>query len=410
MKLNYKKTFILGFGFFAIMLCASLYDSFVPIFLRKFIDKAWLIGFLMTMDNYIGLFLQPMIGALSDKTNSRLGKRMPFILVCMPLAAVFVSVIPNHWDLVSLIIIIVLYNILMACFRSPTVALMPDITPRPLRSKANGVINFMGGFGAVIAYLVGSTLYGMDAAFPFYMAGILLIASVLILYFSIREKRDSLTLLEEAEKESKRKESQTTGQLAALKSGRSVLMLLLAIFFWFVAYNAVSTFFTLYGTEYLGVSENAAALRLTFFSLSLLVFSIPAGFIGTKLGKKKTIMLGLILMIATFGGLFFAKNINIIGYLFIPAGAAWALININSYPFIVSMSKTKNIGAFTGLYYLFSSLAAIASPPLVGLLADLLDYGILFTYSLVGFILALVCMIFVKSPEEEQIINAPKVQ
>jgi maltose/moltooligosaccharide transporter len=403
-KLNYGKTFILGFGFLAIMLCASLYDSFVPIFLRKFIDKAWLIGFLMTMDNYIGLFLQPAIGALSDRTNSRLGKRMPFILICMPLAAVFVSIIPNHWDLLSLIIIIVIFNILMACFRSPTVALMPDITPPALRSKANGVINFMGGLGAVIAYLVGSKLYDMDAAFPFYMAAILLIISVLILYFNIKEKRDSLTLLEAAERENKRKENQVAEQLTVLKNGGSVVMLLLAIFFWFIAYNAVSTFFTLYGTEYLHVTEGAAALRLTFFSGSLVLFSIPAGFLGTKLGKKKTIILGLLLMIATFGGIFFAKNINIIGILFIPAGAAWALININSYPFIVSMSKTKNIGAFTGLYYLFSSLAAIASPPLVGLLADLFGYGILFTYALVGFVLALVCILFVKSPKEEKII------
>ena len=401
MKLNYKKTFILGFGFFAIMLCASLYDSFVPIFLRKFTDKAVLIGFIMTMDNYIGLFLQPAIGALSDRTNTRFGKRMPFILLCMPLAAILAGAIPNHWGFVPLIVIIVVFNVLMACFRSPTVALMPDITPRPLRSKANGVINFMGGFGAVVAYLVGSRLYKINAAYPFYMAGILLIISVVILFFNIKEKRDSLTVTEEAEQVSRPKSAGIAQQIDALRSGNRVWVLLCAIFFWFIAYNAVSTFFTLYGTEYLHVAEEDAAAKLTLFSLSLVVFSIPAGFIGTKLGKKKTIILGLILMIAVFGGIFFANDLNIIGYLFIPAGAAWALVNINSYPFVVSMSKTKSIGAFTGLYYLFSSLAAIASPPLIGFLADQFGYGILFRYSLVGFAIALVFMIFVKTPTEE---------
>jgi Na+/melibiose symporter-like transporter len=401
LKLNYRKTFILGFGFFAISLCASLYDSFVPIFLKRFIDKAWLIGFIMTMDNYIGLFLQPAVGAISDRINTRYGKRMPFILVCMPLAAVFAGLIPNYWGLVPLIVIIVLYNILMACFRSPTVALMPDITPRPLRSKANGVINFMGGVGAVGAFFVGSKLYEINEAYPFYMAGVLLIISVLILFFNIREKRDSLTITQAPEEDAKPKGKQLARLLTALRSEKSVRLLLVAIFFWFIAYNAVSTFFTLYGTEYLQVAEEAAASKLTFFSGSLVVFAIPAGLLGTRLGKKKTIIIGLALMLAVFGAIFFVHNLDMIGYLFIPAGAAWALININSYPFVISMSKTKDIGAYTGLYYLFSSLAAIASPPLVGLLADLFGYGILFRYSLVGFALALIFMLYVKTPKEE---------
>jgi MFS family permease len=167
MEAQLQKEFILGFGFFAISLCASLYDSFVPVFLHRFIDKAWLIGFLMTMDNYIGLILQPFVGALSDRTDTRLGRRMPYIVVCMPVAAVLVSLIPNHWSLPSLLVIIVVYNVIMAAFRSPTIALMPDITPPHLRSKANGVINLMGGLGAVIAYLVGSRLYTVNEAYPF---------------------------------------------------------------------------------------------------------------------------------------------------------------------------------------------------------------------------------------------------
>ncbi|NLT13332.1 MAG: SLC45 family MFS transporter, partial [Clostridiales bacterium] len=342
MKLNYNKTFILGFGFFAISLCSALYDSFVPIFLSKFIGKAAVIGFLMTLDNYIGLFLQPAIGALSDKTNTRFGKRMPFILVCMPLAAVMACVIPNHWGLISLIVIIVLYNLIMAAFRSPTVALMPDITPAPLRSKANGVINLMGGVGSVIAFLVGSKLYDVNNAYPFYMAAVLLLVSVVILFFNIKEKRDVLPYDDTGKKDESGGGKLKLGKIRQLfsdkKSLRNVLFLLLAIFFWFVAFNAVSTFFTLYGQKHLGVPESLAAGKLTYFSLSMVVFALPAGFIGTWIGKKKTIVIGICVIIAVFIAVFFTNDINVIGYLFIAGGAGWAFININSYPFVVGMT------------------------------------------------------------------------
>jgi MFS family permease len=395
MKLNYKKTFILGFGFFAIMLCASLYDAFVPIFLHKFIDKAWLIGFLMTMDNYIGLVLQPLVGTLSDRTNTRFGRRMPYILVCMPIAAIAVCIIPNHWNLLTLLFIIVLYNLIMSTFRSPTVALMPDITPQPLRSKANGVINFMGGAGAVITFLIGSKLYSVNKAYPFYMAAAMLLIGAAVLFFNIKEKRDALvTPGEETAADAKK-----PGVRFRLPA-KNVLVLLAAIFFWFIAYNAVSSFFSLYGQEYLHIAPEAATGKLTFFSLSMLVMAIPAGFIGTKLGKKKTILTGLVLMISVFAGIFFTTDISVIGFLFIPAGVGWALININSYPFVVSMAPQGSIGSYTGLYYLSSSLAAIASPPLIGLLIDSLGYGVLFKYSVCGFILALIFLLFVKAPQE----------
>jgi MFS family permease len=401
MKLNYKKTFILGFGFFAISLCASLYDSFVPVFLHRFIDKAWPIGFLMTKDNYIGLILQPFVGAHSDRTDTRLGRRMPYIVVCMPVAAVLVSLIPNHWSLPSLLVIIVVYNVIMAAFRSPTIALMPDITPPPLRSKANGVINLMGGLGAVIAYLVGSRLYTVNEAYPFYMAGLLLLVSVAILFFRIREKRDAVDAA--PDKSGGRLKLRNLKDLfAGVAGAKNVLFLLLAIFFWFVAYNAVSTFFTLYGTEYLKVDEAVAAGKLTYFSLSMVVFAIPAGLLGTKIGKKKTILLGLGLLILVFVGVFMTDSIRAIGFLFIAGGACWALININSYPFVVSMAAPGKTGAYTGLYYLFSSLAAIASPPLVGLLFDRLGYGILFKYALAGFVLALVFIAAVRPPAGER--------
>lgn len=406
MKLNYKKTFILGFGFFAIMLCASLYDSFVPLFLKKFTENPFLIGLAMTLDNYLGLFLQPYIGARSDSTRTRFGRRMPYILICMPLAAIFICIIPNHWSLLSLVIIIVVYNLIMSTFRSPTVALMPDITPAPLRSKANGVINFMGGVGSIVAFLIGSKLYAVNHAYPFYMAAVLLLVSAVILFFKIKEKRDALDYSDEKGKEpiirSKISIKNLKPYIKLMTEDKNVLMLLVAIFFWFIAYNAVSAFFSLYGQEFLKIAPEVAVGKLTYFSGAMVLCAIPAGLLGTLIGKKKTIIIGLISIILVFGCVFFTNDIDVIGYLFIPAGAAWALININSYPFVVSMTSQSKIGSYTGFYYLFSSLAAIASPPLIGLLIPLFNdgYGILFKYSAVGFVLALVCILFVKTPKE----------
>lgn len=405
MKLNYKKTFILGFGFLSIMLCATLYDAFVPVFLHKFIDKTWLIGFLMTIDNYVSLFLQPLVGRLSDRTNTKFGKRMPYILIGMPLSAIMVSLIPIHWSFISLVFIIILYNLIMAAYRSPTVALMPDITPRLHQSKANGVINFMGGTGAAIALFVGSRLYEVNPGYPFYMAAAILLFSTAVLFFNIREKRDALEY-ETSDSEPAHTGIKTfirnPGQfISAVKSMKYVLLLLFSVFFLNIAFNSVSSFFTLFSKEYLHISESVAAGKLAYLAALMVIFALPAGFIGAKLGKKKTIIIGIVIMILVFGSINFTNNINVIGYLFIPAGIAWALVIINTYPLVVSMTDTKKVGAFTGLYYLFSSLAAIASPPLIGLLIDTIGYGILFKYSVAGFILALIFVLFVRTPKEE---------
>lgn len=405
MKLNYKKTFILGFGFLSIMLCATLYDAFIPVFLRKFIDKNWLIGFLMTIDNYVSLFLQPLVGRLSDRTNTKFGKRMPYILIGMPLSALMVSLIPNHWSFISLVFIIVLYNLIMAAYRSPTVALMPDITPSQHQSKANGVINFMGGIGAAIALFVGSSLYDVNPEYPFYMAAAILLFSMAVLFFKIKEKRDALEY-EASDSDSAHTGIKTfiknPGQIfSAVKSMKYVLLLLCSTFFLYSAFNSVSSFFTLFSIDYLHISGSIAIGKFAYLAALMVIFALPAGFIGAKLGKKKTITIGIVIMILVFGSINFTKDINVIGYLFIPAGIAWALVMINTYPFVVSMTDAKNVGAYTGLYYLFSSLAAIASPPLIGFLIDTVGYSVLFKYSVAGFILALVFILFVRTPKEE---------
>lgn len=381
-KLNYPKTFLLGFGFFATSITWSVYNSYMPKLLSNFIASSALIGFIMTFDNYFALFLQPAVGIYSDRVKTRFGKRMPFLMVGMPLAAVFTILIPSHKSLFMLIAFLLLMNLSMSIFRSPVIALMPDITHVENRSKANSIINFMGGIGSLIAFLIGAMLWELNNAFPFYLAGILVLLSFIILFTFIKEKRDVLHY--EASEE---KIDIKAGLKSAFKN-QNTKYLLLAICCWFIGFNGIETFFTRYGELYLNVKVNVASMSFAFISLSFLIFAIPAGIIGTRLGKKQTIRIGVIGIICGFFILAFFKSILIIRIIFLVLGIFWALININSYPFVAEMAPAGYIGTYTGLYYLFSSLANIISPPLLGGLMDLIGFKYMFFYGAVFFLLA----------------------
>ena len=389
-KLNYKKTFLLGFGFFATSITWSVYNAFMPKLLSEFIASSALIGFIMTFDNYFALFIQPAVGMYSDGIKTRFGRRMPFLMVGMPLAVIFIFLIPNYKSLATLVATILLMNLSMSLFRSPVIALMPDITPEDQRSKANSIINFMGGIGSLIASFIGSILWNMSPKYPFYLAGTLVLLSFVILFTCINEKRDVINY-EQAEKKVNFKE----GFKVAFKNP-STKFLLMAICAWFMGYNGIETFFTRYGEMYLGIDVSAAAFSFTFISLSFLVFAIPAGIIGTKIGKKKTITIGLIGAMSIFFILIFVRDILIIRILFIVLGVAWSMININSYPFVAQMSPLGYLGTFTGMYYLFSSIANIVSPPLLGLLFDLIGYNCMFVYGLFFMLIAFLFMRKVK--------------
>lgn len=389
-KLNYKKTFLLGFGFFATSITWSVYNAFMPKMLSEFIASSALIGFIMTFDNYFALFIQPAVGIYSDSVKTRYGRRMPFLMVGMPLAAIFIFLIPNYKSLATLIVALLLMNLSMSLFRSPVIALMPDITPEEQRSKANSIINFMGGIGSLIAFFIGSILWKISPKYPFYLAGILVLLSFVILFTCIKERRDVIHY-EEAEKKVNFKEG-----FKVAFSNPSTKYLLMAICCWFMGYNGIETFFTRYGEMYLGVDVSASAFSFTFVSLSFLVFAIPAGVLGTKLGKKKTITMGLIGIMAVFAILIFIKSIWIIRMFFIVLGVFWAMININSYPFVAQMSPLGYLGTFTGMYYLFSSIANIVSPPLLGVLFDLIGYNCMFAYGLFFMIAAFLFMRKVK--------------
>lgn len=388
-----KKVWLLGFGFFSISITWSLYNAFVPFFLEKYVSSVALISFMMTIDNYFALFLQPWIGNRSDRTTTRYGRRMPYLMIGMPLAAVLTMLIPFHTGLFTLLLFMMLMNLAMSLYRSPTVALMPDITPDTQRTKANGLINFMGGFGSILAFGAGSMLYDASPALPFVVAGLITLLCLFVVSRFIKESRDGVNQSgpDAAESAGKPARISFKGQL-----DRTTVFLLAAIFFWFVAYQGVETLFTLYGKHHLGLSENAASFSLTFFSLSFVLFAIPSGWLGGRFGKKKIIITGVCGLMLVFLLVGLAESLLVLRGLLLLGGIFWACININSYPYVVATGSEESIGTRTGMYYLVSSLAAITSPPLLGLFIDLFDYYILFYAAASSMAVALLCLFLMK--------------
>jgi len=404
-----KKTWLLGFGFFSISLVWALYNAFVPLFLKKYLDSAAIIGFMMTLDNYFGLFLQPYIGRKSDKTDTKIGKRMPYLLVGMPLAAVFGALIPLHTSYSLLITFMVLMNLSMSLYRSPTVALMPDLTPAHKRTQANGIINLMGGLGSILAFTVGSKLYDQYIALPFFTSSVLTLISLCILLIFIREKRDALEYVPaskmettEVDQDSKPRVwgrahtllAQAKRELKpyALEWTLPTILLLAAIYFWFFSYQGIEALFTIYATDELNLSDSQASMSLAFFSVAFVATAIPAGYLGAKFGKKQIITLGIIGLIILFALISFVHDLKTLRTLLLVGGVFWAFININSYPYVISLGKESSIGTRTGIYYIASSLAALSSPPLMGLFMDLLGYSSLFYVASFGMLLALLCI------------------
>lgn len=411
MKLNYPKTFLLGFGFFGVSVLWAVYNAFVPIFLKqRFHLEPNVIGFVMTLDNMAALIIQPYIGALSDRLHTPIGRRMPFILVGAPIAAVAFALVPAAQALPLFMASIGAMLLAMAVFRTPVIALMPDFTPSQFRSQANGVINFMGGVGAIIAFLVGSSLYEKDPRFPFWVgAALVLVASALVLLF-VREPKEYTAVSE--------REAGVLHNLRIIAADRdrSALFLLLAIFFWFLGYNAIETFFTLYGTSHLGLTEAEAARQLGDLSLLFVLAAIPSGLLAARIGRRVTIAMGIALLGLLLLAIFFLPpavltvalaqvpllgSVRVISLLLMIGGVAWALININSLPMVVDAAPQDRLGTYTGLYYFSATLAAIAGPNAFGWLIKLTgsNYNSIMLAAPVFMLAALGCMWGVRKGE-----------
>lgn len=394
-KLNYKKTFILGFGFFAISLVWPLYNVYVPIFLRDFFNSQFAINSIMTLDNILAVTLIPIIGSLSDRTSTRFGRRMPYLMVGIPISALMFILLPNYSSFLNFMIIITILNFSMAIYRAPTVALMPDITPSHLRSEANGIINFMGGLASVFVLIGGSFLYKANKNYPFLGTAILMFLALFILMKFIKEP-NNITVENTVEKDAKISIISSLKDICKAKD-KTTLYILLAVFFWFVGYQGVEATFSNYCVQFLKLPVTKASFILGFFALSFLIFAIPAGFVGGKLGKRKTILIGIsgdvmVFILLSLIGTIFPLNQVIMLILMTIGGFFWALININSYPMVVEMTTEEKIGTYTGLYYFSSSLAAILGPLFLGGLIDLIGFKFMFLFTALAYAFAWICI------------------
>ena len=409
-KFSYGRIFLLGFGFFGISIIWGVYNAFVPIFLsEKFHLTPILIGFFMTLDNIAALLIQPPVGVWSDRLRTPIGRRMPFILIGAPLGALAFGILPMAAALPMFVACTSTLLLSMAVWRTPVIALMPDITPSDKRSQANGVINFMGGIGGIISFLVGSSLYKINPAYPFWMGSALVIIAAALVIILIKEPK----LYGETQKQ--------PGMFESLKEviadkDKSALRLLLAIFFWFLGYTAIEAFFTLYAKNYLGMNEVDGARLMGHMSLFFVLFALISGVIGARIGRRVTISIGIVLMAGLLAGIFFTPanllttviakapvlgTIPVISLFLMAAGAAWSLININSLPMVVDMTTTARLGTYTGLYYLFATLSAIAGPNFNGILIQLTgnNYNSIMLMAPIFMIIALWLMLGVKRGE-----------
>ena len=411
MKFSFGKTFLLGFGFFGVSVIWMVYNAFVPLFLaNRFNLEPWLIGLFMTFDNIAALLIQPPVGAWSDRLRTPIGRRMPFILIGAPVGALAFGLIPLASVLPLFVACTSTLLLSMAFWRTPVVALMPDITPSSHRSQANGIINFMGGVGAIIATLGGSALYKINQAYPFWLGSALVIIASLLVFIFIKEPK-------EFETTSKERPNLLHSLRDVIRDqDKSALRILLAIFFWFVAYNAIEAFFTLYAQNHLGLPGEDGARLLGQLSVLFVIFALPSGYIGARFGRRRTIILGILGLSACMLAMFFLPVssllvqitklpalgvVPVIGIILMFAGAFWALINVNSLPMVVDMTDDLRVGTYTGLYYMFSTLAAIVGPNINGLIIQLTgkNYSLVMIVGPIFMFVALLMMIGVRRGE-----------
>jgi len=414
-KFSLKQTALIGLAFFTTSIAWSMFNTQVNITLFQYLGSYALVGAWMAMDNIIGVILQPIMGTFSDNTRTKLGRRMPYLLIGIPLSAIFFIMIstinPANDPLWLLLLWMFFFNVSMASYRSQAVALMPDFVQPVNRSKGNAVINFMGGIGALVAYVFNKFLVPISLFLAFVAVAIIMVLALVVLLVTIKEKESfSYQLILEVEGREGEKVGGTKDKPNLIESfkdilsedDKSTLFMLLAIFAWFVGYQALEALFTVYGMDVLGLSRGDAGFMLLYVALAFLVSALPAGILGSRIGRRSTIKIGLILFIAALIIGFAIQTETVITIILIIAGIGWGFININSIVIVWEMAPTsKKIGTYTGVYYFFSFMAAILGPFMVGSLTDALGNTYLFLVCSFFFIAALVFMFLVRRGEAE---------
>lgn len=458
LKLNTKNTFYIGFAFFSILMLWQMYNHYCPLFLDYLLrtkageSNEFFIGLIMAGDNLLAIFMLPLFGNLSDKTNTKFGKRMPYIMTGMILSAVLfplISLMFYFESLIGTIIMMGLILIIMNMYRNPAVALMPDVTPKPLRPKANGIINFVGYLGAIIAgalalfLKIAPNTKGIDwepttkinSIIAFVIASIFMIIALLILVFKIKENKllqEMKDDLEYGETLSETINSVKDDQPLSKEDKRNFVILLLGLLLWYMSFNAIETFNSLFCTNVL-LDEGIGSTIAIILPISSIFTFLTTTNLPSKIGRKKTVLIGiaaitvaftLILLYFVINNVFskdyylkIAANNGKLPFSVIPiyllialCGFGWALINASSYPMLVEMCSSKKIGKFTGYYYTVSMLAQTITPILVGIIMNSSDISLrlLYVYSTILMGLAFVVMMFFKGKAPSKVNEGKK--
>ena len=423
MKLKTGQTIRVGFAFLAIIAFWQMYNNVIPLVLTNtFHLNETLSGVIMAMDNILALFLLPLFGALSDRCRSRMGRRKLFILfgtiasvalmLLLPIIDNSYAAEPSGMKLTGFIAVLGLILIAMGTYRSPAVALMPDVTRKPLRSRANAIINLMGAVGGIIYLLIAAVMYSEKRVaglshvnyMPLFMivAGIMLI-SLMIVMITVDEPRLAAEVREYEEQHPEENLSVTDkggNEELPKPVKRSLLFLLVSIALWFIAYNAVETWFTTFANRMWNMSLGSASLCLTIATVGAILSYIPVGAIAARVGRKKMIYAGIIMMFAAFSAGFVYTLLSnrfhpVLYVLFVLIGIGWASINVNSLPMVVEMCKSSDIGKYTGMYYTFSMAAQTVTPIVAGGLLHRIGYLTFFPYAAVFMAAAFTTMHFV---------------
>ena len=383
-------------------------------------------GYIMAADNVVALLLLPLFGALSDRTHTRFGRRMPFIVFGTAAAIVSMLLIPYAVEVHQFILFIIALGVVllsMALYRSPAVALMPDITPKPNRSKGNAVINLMGALGGVL-FLVLNMFLAPDTDFPekatywpiFASVAVIMLVGILVLVLTVNEPKLVRKMrLDSAAMGIDPEEAQETAQPVKYKMPHDVRvsmgLILTSIALWFIGYNAVTTAFSKYAVIQLNISEKDASGILMIATVAAIVSYIPIGVLASRIGRKKTIMGGVVVLAVVFGTAFLYTSFSSLMYVsFALAGLAWAAINVNSLPMVLEMSKGADVGRFTGFYYTFSMAAQIFTPIASGWLLQYVGYWTLFPYAALFIALAFGTMMFVRHGDSKPVPKKNKLE
>ncbi|MDC7227942.1 MAG: MFS transporter [Spirochaetales bacterium] len=435
MKAYYGITFLIGLGFFTMGLMDPLYDTYVPMFLSNFLSSDSLVGGIMGLDNFFAILLIPVVSAISDRTKTPIGRRMPYIITMLPATAILFSMLPGAAlkSLAFLIICIFFLNLFKQSVRGPVVALMPDIIPGEYRSEANGVINTMGGIAAIVGTVGLAKLYdvkvriplfgdsivpfaaadtGSETTYigklPFVISAVLVIIAVILLFFFVKEKKNP-----EGSEEKSPPVFQSL-KLIFTSSDKSAFFILLSLLCWFIAYQGVLPWVGIYSKEFLQLSPGNAALSAGMVGIAYAIFAIPSGIVAHKIGRKKVIRFSLILVgivlvlcflhypvTSAMGISGSARYLSFWALLFL-FGIFWVSIVTNSFPMLWQMATYSDMGIYTGLYYFFSQAAGIIAPILTGALRDLFGDRAIFINGAFFMLVAFILMSFVTKGEPEK--------